>query len=113
MEKQGLITSRRLGRTVHLFINGARFDEPVKAAVSVLKNGTTLAIGQYIKEHPGAPQRDLCDNFAITPGAANWHIKKLEEIALVTRERDGRVIKYFPGDVWDQMQVATPAVSAA
>ncbi len=104
LEQQHLIVSKRVGRSRHFFENGGRYGRDQKEAYAVLHNDRTKEIADYIKEHPGAIQKDLCSKFDIQASVAHWHVKRLLDAKLVESIREGRTVSYFPS-----ADVAAPA----
>jgi len=97
METQHLIVSRRVGRSRHYFENGGRYGHDQKEAYAILQNDRSKAVAEFIRGHPGAMQKMLCEALGIQPSIAHWHVRRLEEAHIVESIRQGRTVAYFPG----------------
>ncbi len=94
---QHLIVSKRMGRSRHYYENGGRFGRDQKEAYAVLHNARSKDVARYVRDHPGAIQKALCEALAIQPSIAHWHLRRLQEAQLVEPVRHGRTVSYFPG----------------
>ncbi|MEK6975333.1 MAG: winged helix-turn-helix transcriptional regulator [Candidatus Thermoplasmatota archaeon] len=97
LEMQHLIVSKRMGRSRHYYENGGRFGRDQKDAYAVLHNGRSKDVARFVRDHPGAIQKALCDALGIQPSIAHWHLRRLQEAQLVEAVRHGRTVSYFPG----------------
>ncbi|HVL88023.1 MAG TPA: MarR family transcriptional regulator [Candidatus Thermoplasmatota archaeon] len=111
LERQGFVASERSGRARRYFPAGA-FGGDVKAAVGAVRNPKALAIGAFIRDHPDVPQRALCAQFLMSPTAAHWHLRKLEEAGLVQSERVGKEVRYRATALWGALPNQASAVDA-
>jgi len=111
IEQQHLIVSRRVGRSRHYFENGGRYGHDQKEAYAILQNGRSKAVAEFIKGHPGAMQKALCEALGIQPSIAHWHVRRLEEAKIVETIRQGRTVAYYPGPGLTAMD-ATAAATA-
>ena len=102
MERNRLITSERKGR-YRRFFPAAGFLAKRREVLSVLQNETTNNIARLALREPGLNQKAICEALDISPSLANWHLNRLLEAELVTRERRGRTVHYFPGPAWDEV----------
>lgn len=114
-----LVVSVRDGRYRRYFDRSSgRFANGRKQVVSVLKNQTSAEIAHYIRDHPGAAQRRLSERFSLAPSSIHWHVCRLVEVGLVTKERRGQVVALLPGPAWsdlgpDELVAAPPRRDAA
>ncbi len=97
LELQHLIVSKRMGRSRHYFENGGRFGRDQKDAYAVLHNARTKDVARFVRDHPGAIQKELCAALGIQPSIAHWHLSRLQQAQLVEPVRHGRTVSYFPG----------------
>lgn len=98
LENQHLIMSKRVGRSRHYYENGGRYARDEKEAYAVLQNERSRAIADYIRAHPGAIQKHLCERLGVRPSIVHWHVKRLKEAQLVDAVRQGRTVSYYPAD---------------
>lgn len=104
LEQHSLIVSQKSGRYKRFFVNTGEFTKK-KDAYGALRNETAKAVAQYIVDHPGITQKELCAALGIQPSLASWHVEKLEGVELVKRVKDGRMVRYFAGPAWSQLNV--------
>lgn len=97
LEMQHLIVSKRMGRSRHYYENGGRYGRDAKEAYAILQNARSKEVADYIRTHPGAMQKQLCEALAIQPSIAHWHVRRLQAAQLVECVRQGRAVNYFPG----------------
>lgn len=104
LEKNEYITPVKDGRYLRFFDRQAgTYAGPKKMAVSALRNTTSAAMARHIRANPGVPQRDLAAAFGVTPSTVSWHISRLSEAGLVTRERDAHFTRYYLSEGWAQL----------
>jgi DNA-binding transcriptional ArsR family regulator len=111
LEQQHLVVSKRVGRSRHYFENGGRYGHDQKDAYAILQNGRSKAVAEFVRHHPGAMQKALCEALGIQPSIAHWHVRRLAEAGIVEAVRRGRTVAYFPGPGLQAMQ-ADPALAA-
>ncbi|HWG91915.1 MAG TPA: winged helix-turn-helix transcriptional regulator [Candidatus Thermoplasmatota archaeon] len=119
LESHRMVVGKRTGRYKRFFVNDGRLSSK-KEAYGILRNETSNRVAQYVLQHPGCNQKDLCAVLDLKPSLVNWHMTKLEEADLVKKIKDGRTVRYFAGPAWAEMQlpgfgggaVATPAPAA-
>jgi predicted transcriptional regulator len=101
LERNSYITSVRDGRYLRFFDRrSGLYSAERKFAVSALRNSTTAAIAQHIRDHPGVAQCELAEQFGITPSTVTWHINRLAGRGLVAKARDSARARYYLGDAW-------------
>lgn len=97
LEKEGLVTSTVEGRSRLFFAPGSLDQLPKAAAVAALRHPMTADIATEVGASPGVDQQALCARFGLAPSLAHWHATRLVESGIVTRARDGRHVRYYPG----------------
>lgn len=112
LEKQHMIVSKKQGRSIHFYQNGGRYGSEMKQAYAVLQNERSNAIAQFIQEHPGAIQKNLCGALGIDASVAHWHVKRLREANLVDSVRQGRTVAYFPSAALQDAVAQSPQLAA-
>jgi len=95
LEREGLVVSKRAGRVRVYHAAGQRVDE---AAAAILDHATTRTMAQVIAREPGVDQRGLAERLAISTSLAHWHLARLERMKVVAKVRDGRRVRYYPGE---------------
>lgn len=104
LENHGLIVSKKSGRYKRFFVNTGEYTKK-KDAYGALRNQTAKAVADYIVNHPGTTQKEMCAALGIQPSLASWHVEKLEGVELVKRVKDGRMVRYFAGPAWSELNV--------
>jgi DNA-binding transcriptional ArsR family regulator len=110
MEHQHVVVSRRVGRGRHYYENGGRYGHDQKEAYALLRNERSRAVAAYVRDHPGAIQREVCEALGLGASIAHWHVERLREARLVDVVRRGRTVAYYPGPTLNE--VLTPQVTA-
>lgn len=105
LEQQHLIVSERMGRSRHYYENGGRYEREKKDAYAVLQNDRSKDIAQFILRNPGTIQKSLCESLDVRASIAHWHVKRLEEAALVEAVREGRTVSYYPAGALGQLSL--------
>ena len=104
LEQHSLVVSKKSGRYKRFFVNTGEYTKK-KDAYGALRNDTAKAVADYVVNHPGCSQKELCAALGIQPSLASWHVDKLEGVELVKRVKDGRQVKYFAGPAWESLNV--------
>ena len=114
LELQHVIVSKRHGRSRHYFENGGRFGREQKDGYAVMQNTRSKSVADFIRDHPGAIQKDLCSTLGLQASIAHWHVRRLQEATLVESVRKGRTVAYFPTSALQQLaQPVVPPLAAA
>ncbi|GEM_PF-4539836 len=112
LESHGLVVSKKSGRYKRFFVNTGEYTKK-KDVYGALRNETAKRVAEFIVEHPGSSQKELCAAVGIQPSLASWHVEKLEGVGLVKRVKDGRQVRYFAGPAWGDLNVqVTPSGGA-
>lgn len=98
LEKQGIVTSVKKGRLRLYFPAGSAMEKRKADALAALRHETTTALARHIGGTPGVDQAGLCRSLGLKPSLAHWHMGRLVEHSIVTQVRDGRHVRYYPGD---------------
>ncbi len=101
LERADLIESRVVGRHRHFFLPGT-VDPDQRQAVALLRNENTRRVYEQMTRTPGLPLATLAEHLDMTPAGALWHVRRLEEAGLATRQRDGREVLCVPEPVPDE-----------
>ncbi len=96
LEKEHLIVSNAVGRTVHWFENGGRYGREHKAAYAVLQDDRSRDVADFVAKNPGATQRQVAEGLGLSPSVITWHLQRLEAASLVDRRKQGRTMECFP-----------------
>ncbi len=112
LELQHLVVSKRHGRSRHYFENGGRYGREQKDAYAVLQNDRSKAVADYVRDHPGAIQKELCVALGLQASITHWHVRRLQEALLVESVRKGRTVSYFPTVGLRQVGATEAAVPA-
>lgn len=96
-ESEKVMSSVKDGKYRRYFINGGAYVNGAKNVVAAIKNEKTLDVIRYITEHPGVIQKDVCSAVGTSPSATSWHIRRLEKVGLVEKQREANMVRYNPG----------------
>lgn len=97
LEREGLVSSMREGRTRLYFAPGALHTRANSEALAALRHDTARAIAVQIGREPGLDQNSLCQRFGLAPSLAHWHADRLVASGVVEKRREGRRVRYYPG----------------
>jgi len=107
LEKNHQIVSHRRG-LYKRFYPSLVFGEPEQEILDVLSQETERDLLLYLINNPEATQKDLSEFARISPGTANWHMKRLIGSKLVAMKREGQFVKYSliidPNDILRLLQ---------
>lgn len=112
LENHALVVSKKSGRYKRFFVNTGEYTKK-KDVYGALRNETARSVADYIVNHPGCSQKDLCAALGIQPSLASWHVEKLEGVELVKRVKDGRMVRYFAGPAWENLNVRVDPLGGA
>lgn len=112
LENHGLIVSKKTGRYKRFFVNTGEYTKK-KDLYGALRNETAKSVADYVVNHPGTTQKELCAALGIQPSLASWHVEKLEGVELVKRVKDGRMVRYFAGPAWADLNVRVNPLGGA
>ncbi|MFA5862138.1 MAG: hypothetical protein WDA16_10635 [Candidatus Thermoplasmatota archaeon] len=104
LENHSLVVSKKSGRYKRFFVNTGEYTKK-KDIYGALRNDTAKAVADFIVNHPGCNQKEMCAALSIQPSLASWHVEKLESVELVKRVKDGRMVRYFAGPAWSELNV--------
>ena len=112
LENHGLIVSKKSGRYKRFFVNTGEYTKK-KDVYGALRNETAKSVARYVVDHPGTTQKEMCAALGIQPSLASWHVEKLEGVDLVKRVKDGRMVRYFAGPAWTELNVRISPLGGA
>ena len=99
LEKTGHILSHKDDRYRRYYVNGNGYKaytngEDYKPVISVLKNSTSKKIAKFLLSNRKANQKMLAKKLCVHPSTVNWHAKRLRNVGLLSRMRNGKEISY-------------------
>lgn len=100
LEREGLVSSMREGRTRLYFAPGSLEKRANSEALAALRHDTSRMIAMEIGQKPGLDQNALCQRFGLAPSLAHWHADRLISAGLVEKRREGRHVRYYPGSAF-------------
>jgi predicted transcriptional regulator len=101
LERHGLVIAVRDGRHRRYFeAASGRWANGRKLAMAAMCNPTTAELARMVHAEPGIVQRRLATRLNLAPSSVSWHIRRLERVALVERQRDGHRVRLVPGPAW-------------
>ncbi len=93
LERDGRITSMRRG-LYRFFYPSTLFGARQRDVLSVLSLDTPRELLLNIVEKPGSTQEALAQATSVSQPTVSWHLKRLVDLGVVTREQEGRTIAY-------------------
>ncbi|MHB8586121.1 MAG: winged helix-turn-helix transcriptional regulator [Thermoplasmatota archaeon] len=93
LETEGFIVSDHRGSR-RLFAAG-ELPAADRAKVALLASPARAKIGEFLADHPGASQKDMCAALGLSASVASKHVAKLRDVGLITEERSWREVRYF------------------
>ncbi|MHA1530974.1 MAG: winged helix-turn-helix transcriptional regulator [Candidatus Heimdallarchaeota archaeon] len=102
LEKDGLINSQKYGGK-RLFYPKMLRSESAERAFAILKNNTAAKVFDHIMNNSGCYQTEIAEKLSIHHDTVRHHILRLSEAELIDIIRDGRTVKYFPGELGKEL----------
>jgi DNA-binding transcriptional ArsR family regulator len=102
LEKDGLINSTKFGGKRLFFPKMLRSEQAEKAFV-ILKNDTAAKVFDHIINNPGSYQTEIAEELDVHHDTVRHHIARLSEAKLIEIIRDGRTVKYYPGELGKEL----------
>jgi len=114
LEKRRFIVSKKYGKYRRYFANGAGGSQD-KDALAVLRLDRTGDVAQLIRQQPGVTQKAVSEALGVSSSTILWHVKRLEEVNLVRKVREGKSVRYYPGEGMQGVALipAAPTMTAA
>lgn len=95
LEKRRFIVSKKYGKYRRYFANGAGGSQD-KDALAVLRLDRTGDVAELIRTQPGLTQKAVSQMLGVSSSTILWHVKRLEEVHLVRKVREGKLVRYYP-----------------
>ena len=109
LEKRRFVVSKKYGKYRRYFANGAGGSQD-KDALAVLRLDRTGDVAALIQKQPGLTQKAVSQVLGVSSSTILWHVKRLEEVKLVRKVREGKLVRYYPGEGMQGVAVI-PAVA--
>ncbi|MHB8702513.1 MAG: winged helix-turn-helix transcriptional regulator [Nitrososphaerales archaeon] len=93
LEKQAMITSTKRGLRKFVFPAGV-FGDKQSAILSALSTETQRQILIFLARDPNLTRSQVTSLTGLTSATITWHMKRLLELGLIERFRDGRSVHY-------------------
>ncbi|MGQ0536436.1 MAG: winged helix-turn-helix transcriptional regulator [Methanobacteriota archaeon] len=90
LERAHLVSSRVGSRQRCFFENGGTYSPKEQVERAMLKNEKARGIVEFLRETPGASQKQVADALGMSQALVSWHVKRLEAAGVVQRGRSGR-----------------------
>jgi DNA-binding transcriptional ArsR family regulator len=101
LERHRLVVAVRDGRYRRYFeAESGQWANGRKHAMATLQNPTTAEIAQIVSLEPGIVQRRIAHRLGLAPSSVNWHVRRLERVALIERRREAGGVRLMPGEAW-------------
>lgn len=97
LEKRRFVVSKKYGKYRRYFANGEGGTEK-KDEVAVLRLDRTGDVAALIRANPGMTQKAVSTALGVSSSTILWHVKRLEEVRLVTKVREGKLVRYYPAE---------------
>lgn len=112
LEREGVLTSRRAGRSKRFFVNGGAVTVRAEA-IGALRNPTAHAIARLVASRPGLMQKEIGAALGLPASTVSWHMRRLRDLGVVREERRWRRAEYAPGPLWRELDGAVSPEPAA
>ncbi|MGA9140412.1 MAG: winged helix-turn-helix transcriptional regulator [Methanocella sp.] len=89
------IVPKRIGKFLRLFQNSNTYTDKEKLVLSAFKNETSKSILIFLKNNPGAINRQIADNFDIRESTAHWYMDSLLRNRIITYVKEGKYKRYY------------------
>lgn len=93
LEEQGLIEESHDGKYTRYYPADS-FDDVDQAVMNALRREYARRIIAHLVADGPLSTTELSDRLEKSPSTVSWHLSKLEEAGLVTKERHGRRVEY-------------------
>ena len=93
LEKQGKVSTARRGLYKFVFPSGV-FGEKQSAILSALAIESQREILIHLIKNPALSQNQIARLIGLTPATISWHMKRLLELGIVERVRNGKTVSY-------------------
>lgn len=107
LEKRRFVVSKKYGKYRRYFANGEGGTDH-KDAVAVLRLDRTGDVAALIQKQPGMTQKAVSMALGVSSSTILWHVKRLEEVALIRKVREGKIVRYYPSENLAQATLITP-----
>ena len=97
LEKRRFVVSKKYGKYRRYFANGEGGTEK-KDELAVLRLDRTGDVAALIRANPGMTQKAVSTALGVSSSTILWHVKRLEEVHLVTKVREGKIVRYYPAE---------------
>jgi DNA-binding transcriptional ArsR family regulator len=97
LEKEGIVTSARQGRSRLYFAVGGEARKSHADAFAALRHDKARALALAVGDAPGMDQQALCARLGLAPSLVHWHADRLLASGVLRKEREGRHVRYHPG----------------
>lgn len=99
LETNGFVHSARAGRRRCFYVAGDGLSPQARQADAILSAPTARNVFQAIRGEPGISQSALAHRMRVSATSIVFHVRRLERVGVIRRERQGRVVAYYPGVV--------------
>jgi predicted transcriptional regulator len=97
LEDQGLVEASDDGKYTRYYAAGS-FDEADRAVMNALRREYARRIVAHLVADGPLSTTELSDRLGKSPSTVSWHLSKLDDADLVTKERRGRSVVYGLAD---------------
>jgi predicted transcriptional regulator len=93
LESHDLVTASEDGTYTRYYATG-EFDDADRAILNALRREHARRIVAHLAADGALSTADLAERLDRSPSTVSWHLSKLTEEGLLTKERDGRRVEY-------------------
>lgn len=97
LQRNGLVTSRKVGRRRCYFVPGA-VDADEMASVGVAGTRAATRLIEIVAAEPGLTQSELAARLGVADSSVRYQAKRLLAHERLRAEREGRSVRYYPID---------------
>ncbi|HLE96555.1 MAG TPA: winged helix-turn-helix transcriptional regulator [Candidatus Thermoplasmatota archaeon] len=93
LEKARFVVSQKFGKYRRYFVNGSGIE--AKEQVAILRVARTGDVVEFVRQNPGASQKDVSAGMGVSSSTVLWHVKRLIRVGVLDKVRDGKSVRYY------------------
>ena len=96
LREERLVGVRVVGHQKCFFLNGGTYTPHEMDMLSATKSPTAHRIAQFLVENGATAHQGVSNGLGLSPALVSFHMRKLLDAGIVSRQRDGRRTIYAP-----------------
>jgi len=110
LEKRRFVVSKKYGKYRRFFLNGQAANAK-KDELAVLRVDRTGDVAACIQAFPGITQKEVGVALGVSSSTILWHVKRLVDVGLIEKIRDGKVVRYYANATMGEQLVSGAATA--